>query len=220
MAVRRVRHRTMKRRPRRKANMIRSLSSPVPDRAFVKLKYTTLSAMNFASSLTAIQFRGNSLFDPDFSGIGHQPMGYDQWAVFYNRYRVYGCSYKITFSNTSTSYQGEVLVQQRPNSVLSPSFEAATESPYKQLRVLPIEGATRPTVIKGYHNCAKIYGVSKRQYRAEQDYAALITANPPVNTFINVYLQNQTFVQSLAANVRVELTYFAEFYERKSLGQS
>lgn len=205
---------------RRRPNISRSLSSPIPDRMFTTLKYSTLSTMNYAGGLTAIRFRGNSLFDPDFSGVGHQPYGFDQWANFYNRYRVYGVSYRITPTNTSTIYQGEVLVQHRPNSVLSASIEEANEGPYSQLKALPVEGAGRPPTFRGYHSVAKVYGVSRKQVRSEQDFGALISDNPPVNTFINIYLQNQSVVQALTATVRIELTYYAEFYERKRLAQS
>lgn len=216
--VKRVRRRVSAANPR--SNYITSRSSPVPDRAFIKLKYNTLSQLNYSGTLTAIQFRMNSLFDPDYSGIGHQPYGYDQWAQFYNRYRVYGCAYRITLSNTSTADQVEVLVQHRPNSLLSGNFETGTEAPYKTLRILPVEGSARPVTIKGYHNCSKIYGISKKQYQAEQDFAALINFNPPNVTFLNIYIQNQSVLTNATVIARVELTYFAEFYERKTLAQS
>lgn len=37
---------------------------------------------------SAHEFRLNSPYDPYYSGGGHQPRGFDQWAAFYRRYRV------------------------------------------------------------------------------------------------------------------------------------
>lgn len=39
----------------------------------------------------------NNIFDPDVTGAGHQPMGYDQWASLYSRARVIGSRIKVTF---------------------------------------------------------------------------------------------------------------------------
>lgn len=39
-------------------------------------------------------YRANSIFDPDQTGIGHQPLGHDEWNKFYTKYTV--ISSKIT----------------------------------------------------------------------------------------------------------------------------
>ena len=46
--------------------------------------------------------RMNSIYDPDYTTTGHQPMGRDQLAELYNRYRVLGFSYEVWGSETST----------------------------------------------------------------------------------------------------------------------
>lgn len=39
-------------------------------------------------------FNANSMYDPNLTGTGHQPMGFDQWTPFFNHYVVTAC--KIT----------------------------------------------------------------------------------------------------------------------------
>jgi len=41
-------------------------------------------------------FRLNSIFDPDYSSIGHQPMAHDQWSQLYQRYTVVKATIKAT----------------------------------------------------------------------------------------------------------------------------
>lgn len=202
-----------------RSNMVVSRSSPVPDRYFTKLNYTDLVTLNYALALTTYQFRTNSIFDPNLTGTGHQPMGHDQLGNLYNKYRVYGCKYVITFSNTNPAYQGEVIVQNRPNTTLSANFEDAMESPYHQYKILGAE-TSGPKVIKGYANCAKVYGVSKQVWKTDDNYQANIGSNPSAGTILNIYAQNQTVGTALTILARVNLTYFVEFYERKILGSS
>lgn len=217
----------IKRRPMRRkrttraprANLVVSRTSPLPDRYFTKLNYTELVTMNYTGILNTYQFRTNSIFDPNSTGTGHQPMGHDELAQLYNKYRVYGCKYVLTFSNTNPAYQGEVIVQNRPNGTLSANFEDAMESPYHQYKVLGAE-TSGPKTISGYANCAKIYGVAKQQWRNDDVFQANVGANPSSQTVLNIYAQNQTTATALTILVRVNLVYFVEFYERKVLGGS
>lgn len=73
-----------------------------PQNKIVKMKYVE----NVSFDLTSLgqekhTFRANSIFDPYVTGIGHQPIGHDQWNLFYNHYCVLGA--KITAQFTSGS---------------------------------------------------------------------------------------------------------------------
>lgn len=50
-----------------------------------------------AGALSSKVMRMNSIFDPDYTGVGHQPLGHDQWATYYDKYQVESCLAKCTF---------------------------------------------------------------------------------------------------------------------------
>jgi hypothetical protein len=50
---------------------------------------------------TAYQFRLNSLFDPDLTSAGHQPLGRDQWALLYNSYVVLSVRIRLDLATTA-----------------------------------------------------------------------------------------------------------------------
>lgn len=62
-----------------------------------------------AGGANAWIFSVNSLFDPDTTGTGHQPMYYDNYAQLYNRYKVNYAQITVTCINhqvnTDTAYQ-------------------------------------------------------------------------------------------------------------------
>lgn len=63
--------------------------SYVPKSTHIKLEYQGewVSTGNTATTYTTL-FRANSLFDPDYSFGGQQPMGFDEWSAFYSTYKV------------------------------------------------------------------------------------------------------------------------------------
>lgn len=61
-------------------------------------------------------FRSSSIFDPDLTGTGHQPLMRDLWASQYDYYTVLACDYKITMFNAafdSTAYTAVGTSQQQ-----------------------------------------------------------------------------------------------------------
>lgn len=68
-----------------------------PRKQKIRMRYNVSFLLNPSNVTTvAYVFRANSIFDPDFSSVGHQPLGHDQWQQFYSTYVVIGS--KITCS--------------------------------------------------------------------------------------------------------------------------
>lgn len=93
-----------KRRANNKPRML-SLGPTFPNGLIAKHKYTdqlVLSAgyTNNDIPASALQsFRAASLFDPDRTGTGHQPLFYDEMSLVYNQYRVLGAKIRLRFVN-------------------------------------------------------------------------------------------------------------------------
>lgn len=68
-------------------------------RQIVKMTYVQQVLMDPAiGSVGTHIFRANGLFDPDVTGTGTQPYGFDQWMPFYNHYVVLGSKCSATFT--------------------------------------------------------------------------------------------------------------------------
>lgn len=69
----------------------------VRTKLLAKLTYVDTITMNpGVSAIASHTFRANSLFDPDLTGTGHQPLGRDEYALRYNHYRVVSSTIKVT----------------------------------------------------------------------------------------------------------------------------
>lgn len=73
----------------------------IPDLVRTCLKYSEMIAFTASATPSAQVFLINSLFDPNFSGTGHQPSFYDFFQSMYSRYCVLGVSAVLDIENES-----------------------------------------------------------------------------------------------------------------------
>lgn len=89
-----ARKRPYRRRAYRSRNGIPS-GMPLTRRAY--LRYCDQIELTSTTGLMSNHvFRANSVYDPDFTSTGHQPMGYDIWSSLYNHYVVKGARIRIS----------------------------------------------------------------------------------------------------------------------------
>jgi hypothetical protein len=75
-----------------------------PDRIYTKLRYCDSGSQSCTSGATGLQiFRWNSVFDPDFTNAGHQPLYRDTYAAIYDQYAVVKAHAIITLINTNAT---------------------------------------------------------------------------------------------------------------------
>ena len=104
---RRPRRRYNRKRRARKSSVPRTLAlgPTYPNGLIAKHKYTdefVLEGTYTQADIpgTALQsIRAGSLFDPDRTGVGHQPLFFDEMALIYHQYRVLGAKMRIRFVN-------------------------------------------------------------------------------------------------------------------------
>lgn len=91
--------------PSRVPSMVSDTWGGFPRFSYAKLRYVDETYLDppLGGAAAAVAYRANSIFDPDQSGVGHQPMGRDLWAQVYNHYLVIGARCKATFITTGTS---------------------------------------------------------------------------------------------------------------------
>lgn len=81
-----------------------SVGTLIADRTKVIMKYAEDINVNVGGTLgNNYLFRCNSIYDPNSTGAGHQPMGHDQYSNFYKRYTVIGSKITVRFVGGTVS---------------------------------------------------------------------------------------------------------------------
>lgn len=192
----------------------------VPDRAFTKLKYTQrLSLTSTAGVGNTYQFRGNDLYDPDYTSTGAQPEGYDQWAAFYTQFRVYGSKISVKFVGVGTTQPTQsfelCLVPSSLTNTYS-TMEDAMAAPYSVFAVKNVSNET--SILKSYMGTRKMEGIPKATI-LDLDYAGTTSpGSTPTRQWIwNIIVEAADRTSTATVIAYVTITYYAEFFHRQNL---
>lgn len=193
-------------------NVNRALS-PFSQRYITKMKYS--QTFSLTAAIPQYNFRLNSIFDPDFSGIGHQPYGHDTLQTVYNRYRVISCSYNIT------AYSGGSVVRVAclpANDVMTPtSVSDVCENPRSKWIIQIPGGNTK--MLKGKVYIPSLMGRNKQQYLADDRFQAAFGTNPLEAAILNVFGGD---IADAGATILCTITmnYLVECFDVRNLPQS
>lgn len=186
-----------------------------------RLRYsTTFSGATTSGAITSTQvFRANDLFDPDFTGTGHQPMGFDQLMVWYNHFTVRHAKITIVCKNTTASAPVVCLrvdADSTPLTVIDRIVElggCVTEA----LEYKGGYGANKRLTMS--LDVAKLQGVSPIAITADANLRGTAAASPTEVSYFHITMWDTVGVTgSMEVDVILEQT--ATFFEPRDITES
>ena len=203
------------------------ITTLIPKTKMVQLKYCGSFTLADAISNSGHLISAIGMYDPDYTGVGHQPLGFDQWMHFYHHYEV--LSSKATFwiesAGTGTS-DGTYAVLRLDSDItdapfdpiLSTELESAVERPSTVVRHLKSSTAGGRVSISKSYSQAATFG---RSARGNTTMKGTIAGNPTENMYYRLKLCNTLMGSSLQQHtVLFTVTYIAQLTERKDIAQS
>lgn len=130
--------RRKKRTKRRTRKPIGLLRSPIPLKMVTKFRYQENISLDPPSSVAdTYVFSANGLYDPNITGVGHQPRGFDQFlGVLYDHYVVLGSKITCKFTSGDGSYDEVVALALRDDSAGSTQVNDYMESSNSVNRII------------------------------------------------------------------------------------
>lgn len=207
-----------RRAPRRKNTTVTVNHSlqPIPQRYICKMKYCETNLTNLATG--QYLYNINSIYDPDRTGAGHQPYGFDNLALLYNRYRVIKCGWRIESPVTNGSdYRAIHAIASNDPGITWGTAGYIRENPRcKYVTCNPGGGAP---VLKGWVSMPSLTGRTTAQYMADDRYSADVLNNPAEAGILYVMTTNSNG-NPVQAPIQVTLEYTVEFFDVKHVIQS
>lgn len=190
-------------------------SFPFPNKRMAVLDYVDQIALtSSAAGLFGTEqvYRLNSLYDPDFTGTGHQPYGYDQLAALYLRYKVEAVKIFVEWGDVSGDGIFPAFMVTTPNDGTTLAGKDVPTACEKQnvYQAGPISNTGQQLVRQAlYLPMHKAVGLTKLQFAADvTNYGAAVGANPTLSPFIRFAIADTAVTGGLSVKATIRIRYY------------
>lgn len=215
-------------KPKHKSAVIQSPLS-MPNSKLVKLTYTdTVNLSNSVGALKNHIFHVNNLFDPDFSGIGHQPRYFDTFCgadggtAPYEFYRVFSAKVTAKFiqDNTGVGAICDVGVNIRPSTAAPPiTSNEMREQKKNRSKVLSIaSGSNNIMTVTNYASIKKILGIN--DVKDNSQLLAAYSTGPTSLVSADVWMQPVDGASTTSIYARVTIEFICQFTKMNTTAES
>lgn len=167
-------------------------------------------------------YSANGLFDPDRTGTGHQPMGFDQMMALYEQYTVLRAHIKVTFASA-----GE---HARVGIYLSPDATVSGLPRLVENGLITMGVVNGPATSNGQYSfktlelvcdIPKYFGKTREAVLADPEMYGTIAADPAEQVYFAVCAwAGFDSAVDVAVGYDVVITYESKYWEPKKLASS
>jgi len=196
-------------------------SSPLPKTFKLRTRYvsTTISIDVGVGGIAETHvFSANGLYDPDITGVGHQPLGFDQFMDMYDHYTVIGSRLKATLTNTDDTQNTRVYLSLKDKAATSSDLEQILENGLTRWISLGPNGTDSATrTITMNCNPSKFLG---QKVMASTDCKGSSGTNPTEGVFYHLTVAPVLAQDPSSVRALVEIEYIAILTEPTQLSTS
>lgn len=181
-------------------------------------------ALDYSVGVSSRRFSANGLYDPDLTGVGHQPRGFDQMMTLFDRYVVTGVRVEMWVGPTTpiagvNTLAGIAYIEDvgtTPANMID-----WLELPNNAITSKPIGNTAQPEgqYISTYYDLVKLKGHGKNRSEFIQEIAnqGTSSANPDDTADIRIWAGPSagTSTSTTVVRVAVRITYYTTFLQGK-----
>lgn len=213
---------------KRATGLARSLN-PLPSQQTVSLRYIEGIdlAPGAAGAPAKYVWRCNGAYDPNYTGVGHQPLFWDTYAAMYNHYVVTGAKIRahVWGENVATTYGSMVAIKIDDDGTTSSNIGTMMELKDEYMKVKMMRtnaGASgAQAVITSKFSAKKFFGLTNPK-DDRSNVGALTNTNPNEGAFWVLLWQHIDASTTFTGNLKgyVTIDYTINFSEPRDISAS
>jgi hypothetical protein len=179
--------------------------APATNRVFLAYVSGPVLTEAAAATGTYYTYRLNSIYDPDFTGVGTTAIGYSNFSTMYGLYRVRSVRVIARFCLTTTGVATVGLIAGLNSTYGSNLFlwEAQPNTVSKLIQG-NVGGARSVAEFDVTYNLPRICGLTPSQYFNETDFTHLVGSNPVKSVYLSAFMRgNSGSAQTVTPVIRL-----------------
>lgn len=151
----------------------------------------------------------NSLYDPDTTGVGHQPNGFDQMMTLYKEYVVRRAYIELEIWNSDNTQAQMVVLSVSNSSSAFGDIVVEMESGNSEFNTVGVsQGGQAVRKMKKWIDISKFLGTDVTK---DDTYVGTAAANPNKGCFVHLGVTSQNAADSAAVYVYALIKFDCEF---------
>lgn len=207
---------------RKRKSPILKAKGPLAQTQIATLNYADEFQLNpgIAGIPNTYVFSCNGLYDPNITGIGHQPRGFDQMMTLYDHYVVIGFKAFISLHNQDGVYANQVVTHIQDDVTTTTDYQDLMERRFIKTKILsPTTGGNDSATMTMSVNPNKWLGRSKPL--SDPQLKGSIATNPTEQCYLHLSAfpaDNTSDSQAVRGTIRIQ--YRVMFIEPKQPSKS
>lgn len=193
-----------------------------PRNRIVKLRYVENVTIDpGAVAFAEFAYRANSIFDPNQTGGGHQPMGHDQWSTFYNRWTVIGAkiSANVVCPTASTPSISGITLSDLSTTGHT-TVHGLMERPKTSWRLMSTSTAVQPKRVSNTYSAKKFFNLANIKDNQDR-LGAVFGADPSTVAYFHCFTGSHDGSTNLPVHYwTIKITYIVLLSHPRELAQS
>lgn len=192
-------------------------NTPLPTKMKANLRFVDFPTLNVGvAGLPATHvYRASGMYDPDVTGVGNQPRGFDQLMSLYDHFVVIGSRVTVKLASVANTNPLLLMVDLKDTATADANQTATMESSYCSWNMHSPAGP-ETTLVQTYS--PKFLG---RSYPlSDPDLKGSASSSPTENAFYHVVVSSPSATDESAVVPVVMIEYTAIFIEPKRPSQS
>lgn len=182
-------------------------STYVPDVECIKLVYSDYRVLTASVNQAEYVYRLNSCFDPDQTGVGGQPDGFDFWKQYYTIYRVVAAEVEVQC--TANTVDGNGLLAIAATDASGAYLSAEEVAGLRKAKSCVFSQMQRAS-LRGKWHMSELFGRNDQSILSDNECSALTTASPTAQQYLHVAIEVGNSAAG-ATMVWSKITYYVRF---------
>lgn len=220
--VSRKRRSPARRKPKASTALQSMHSLPFPRRKLFRTRYVERQLLlnpSAAGAAAEYVFNLGSLYDPNVTAAGHQPLGFDQMMLMYEKYCVIGAIARITACNQDTSYMQTLGCYLNNDTAANSDIELMMEQGrMRYVHLAPSGTGENLKTLSVPVSMKKFHGV--RNILDETDFQGSVSSSPARGCYLHVTVAPNAVADASTVSLSVQIDFVAILRKPVTLAQS